>query len=132
MAISKTLRRYLLLQIPGWTVASVVLWFLVDRFGLAPHIAVWLGVAYLAKDLVLYPWLKKAYEDGPDAASLLVGREGTAQDVLDPTGYVRIGPERWRAEVAAHERIEAGARVRVQAVRGLTLIVEPASEIAPA
>jgi membrane protein implicated in regulation of membrane protease activity len=39
-------------------------------------------------------------------------------------GYVRIGGELWRAE-AASGFVPRGAPVRVVAVRGLTLVVEP-------
>ncbi|MEM7410165.1 MAG: NfeD family protein [Myxococcota bacterium] len=124
MMISKTFRRYLLLELPGWTLAAVLLWFIVDRWGLALHWAVLLWLGWVAKDFALYPWLRKAYEDGPDAAELLVGREGEALDRLDPGGYVRIGPERWRAELGPdHDAVDAGARVRVRAVHGLTLVV---------
>jgi membrane-bound serine protease (ClpP class) len=45
---------------------------------------------------------------------------------LRPEGQVRLQGALWRAR--AEEPIEAGATVRVRAVDGLTLEVEPASE----
>jgi membrane-bound serine protease (ClpP class) len=50
----------------------------------------------------------------------LIGTEGEAR----PGGYVFVNGELWRARGAEH--LTAGARVRVLAVDGLTLIVEPA------
>ena len=78
------------------------------------------------KDFALYPWLRDAYAAGnPDASALLVGRTGQARERIDPSGYVRVGAELWRAELAPGcAAVEPGAHVRVLAVRGLTLIVE--------
>jgi|SRR6478752_3084237 membrane-bound serine protease (ClpP class) len=54
----------------------------------------------------------------------LVGRTGVALDRIAPVGQVRIEGEIWgaRSEVA----IDPGSPVRVKAVAGLTLNVEPA------
>jgi membrane protein implicated in regulation of membrane protease activity len=49
-----------------------------------------------------------------------------AKDRLSPTGYVLVRGELWRGEVErGYPAIEAGAPVRVQRVRGLTLLVRP-------
>ena len=122
----RTFVRYVALQVPGWVVAACAAWWLVAWVGLAP----WLGglgfSLFVIKDLALYPWVRDAYAVGdPAAAALLVGRTGTARARLDPSGYVRVGAELWRAELAPGcAAIEAGARVRVREVQGLTLIVE--------
>jgi membrane-bound ClpP family serine protease len=48
---------------------------------------------------------------------------------LAPRGTVAFGVELWRAEIAASAApIEAGAAVRVVAVRGLTLVVAAIEE----
>jgi len=56
-------------------------------------------------------------------AHRMVGLEGEALEPLAPEGQVRVGGEIWRAR--APRPLPAGARVRVRAVRGLTLEVEP-------
>jgi membrane-bound serine protease (ClpP class) len=53
----------------------------------------------------------------------LVGSEGVALDSLEPEGQVRVGGEIWRARSAVPVR--AGGCVRIAAVDGLTLVVEP-------
>lgn len=122
----RTFARYVALEAPGWVLAAWVLWLLVDKAGLAPWLAGLLWTLWVAHDFVLYPWLRDAYEPGdPDATAPLLGRTGLARERLDPTGYVRIGAELWRAELSPGcAAIETGAGVRVLAVRGLTLVVE--------
>jgi len=57
------------------------------------------------------------------------GEEGVAVDDLDPLGRVRVRRESWSAE-SAGGKIPAGTTVRVKAVEGLRLIVEPISAAA--
>ena len=52
----------------------------------------------------------------------LLGRTGTAKSDLDPSGEVQVAGETWTA-VAKDVPIEAGHRVRVVAVEGVTLYV---------
>jgi membrane-bound serine protease (ClpP class) len=54
----------------------------------------------------------------------LIGETGTAQTPLNPTGTVFLRGEYWKA--TASEPLEAGARVRVEAVEGLRLKVKRA------
>jgi membrane protein implicated in regulation of membrane protease activity len=122
----RTFARYLALEAPGWVLSAWLLWLLVEKAGLAPWLGGLLWTLWVAKDFALYPRLRDAYEVGePDATAPLLGRIGLARQRLDPTGYVRIGAELWRAELApGSAAIEPGSRVRVRAVRGLTLVVE--------
>lgn len=55
----------------------------------------------------------------------MVGLQGVARDRLEPgaTGYVDIRGEMWRA--SSRDAVAAGDPVRVVALNGLTLIVEP-------
>jgi membrane protein implicated in regulation of membrane protease activity len=124
---TSTFARYLMLEAPGWVLAAIVLTFFARRGHLSSTTAAVLLAIFVIKDFVLYPLVRVAYEKGnPAATGALVGALGTAQKRLDPEGYVRVGAELWRA-VVARERapIEVGAAVRVLAVRGLTLHVEP-------
>lgn len=121
-----TLARYVRYQIPGWLLASIgamVLHRLVD-------IPVWLAVAipvgWAVKDALLYPFLKSAYEvDHRPIIERLVGMEGVTVEPLAPRGYVRVRGELWLAEpVASAQGIEIGHAVRVEKIRGTTLLVD--------
>ena len=55
----------------------------------------------------------------------LVGEMGLAVEAVDPQGVVEISGARWRAVTIRATPIEAGAAVRVVAVDGFALEVEP-------
>ncbi len=120
-----TFGRYLLFQLPGWFVAAVVLGLCVRFWGLQQGLAWVLFGLWLVKDFVLYPLVRAAYQvrtarPGED----LVGALGVAREALDPEGYVRVGPELWRAALAERSApVPEGAAVRVVDVEGLTLRV---------
>jgi len=116
-----------LLQIPGWILVGGLLALGVRWWGLSLRLALALFGVWLLKDAVLFPFLRVAYEPGGGGgADALVGARGIASQSLDPRGYVRVGAELWRAEVADGARpIPRGGGVRVRNVRGLTLEVEP-------
>jgi membrane-bound serine protease (ClpP class) len=59
-------------------------------------------------------------------AENLVGAVGKAVEPLDPDGHVRVHGELWQAHSTSPAA--KGARVRVVAVDGLELEVEPAAE----
>lgn len=123
----RVLLRYVLFQLPGWTVAALaaaaaVHWWSVSATLAATFVALWIG-----KDFALFPWLRIAYEPG-DAkpGSDLLGARAVADGPLTPSGYVRVRGELWRAELSvANPSVAAGSSVRVREVRGLTLVVEP-------
>jgi len=56
----------------------------------------------------------------------LVGEEGEARTALDPTGKVFLHSELWNARATVP--VAAGTRVRVVAVRGLEVTVEPLAD----
>ena len=54
---------------------------------------------------------------------------GTVSDRLDPTGYILVRGEKWRAEVIGmKEPIEKGQKVQVLGRQGLTLHIKPIYE----
>jgi membrane-bound serine protease (ClpP class) len=57
---------------------------------------------------------------------------GEVRAPLDPLGQVFVAGALWRAQAAGGEQIGLGNRVRVRAVDGLTLEVEPAPDSEPA
>jgi membrane-bound serine protease (ClpP class) len=55
----------------------------------------------------------------------MIGEDGTAEVAVDPDGVVLIRGARWRARTNRATPIQAGEPVRVVAVEGLVLEVEP-------
>jgi membrane-bound ClpP family serine protease len=127
-ALRSPFARYVLLEIPGWLIASVLLALFVRAGRVEAGTAAILLALWIAKDFALYPVLRVGYlPSAPDGTGSLVGALGTARGPLDPEGWVRVGSELWRAEVAReHAPVESGATVRIVAVDRLTLRVERA------
>lgn len=119
-----TLARYALFQLPGQVCVALLVFILWEWAALPAWAALSVVAAWVAKDAALYPLLRRAYETPPHGAAALIGRRGVVHRRLAPRGTVAFGIERWRAEIGPSDApIEAGATVRVIAVRGLTLIV---------
>ena len=125
MSDARTLGRYLLFQLPGWTVAALLAIVAVEWRLVSPPVAWGCVALWLAKDAVLYRFVRRAYDaSGPTHGH--VGENGVAEGAIDPEGWVRIGPERWRARLApGADAIAPHAAVRVIAVDGLVLRVAP-------
>lgn len=118
------LLRYLLFQIPGWALLAVVLVAAMAWWDLSGALAASIFALFVIKDAVLFPFVRVAYEPkSGGGAQALVGQRVVAEEALAPEGYVRIGAELWRAELA-RGAARRGETLRVVAVRGLTLVVE--------
>lgn len=119
-------RRYLLFQIPGWIVVGAVLWGLHHWKGLPWSTVALLYALYVIKDFALYPFLRRSYEQDPRSPTeRLIGERGVVLERLAPEGFVRVRGEIWRAAAGpADGPVEAGRRVRVEDVDGLTLMVK--------
>jgi membrane-bound serine protease (ClpP class) len=89
--------------------------------------AVATGLAFggITTALVRLAWRARRNKQmiGPEA---MVGAVGVAQGALAPKGQILVHGEIWLAESAAP--VAAGQSVRVRAVEGLTLLVEPVHE----
>ncbi|MBW1743682.1 MAG: NfeD family protein [Deltaproteobacteria bacterium] len=124
---ARVLMKYLLLQIPMLLLVIVGL-FLAQRYLGLPTWVAWGGsVVWLAKDMLLFPLVRRSYDDrNPNNVHSLSGGQGRAIEMLDNSGYVRVRGALWWAEVAGARRpIQKGERVRVQGCRGLVLLVQP-------
>lgn len=123
----RPLTNYLLLQLPGWFLAGVILALLMQWVDLPLWAAIGLFLFWIIKDLVLFPILRTAYEPGGKGGiERLIGAQGIAEEQIAPSGYIRVGGELWRAEALSGDKpISPGSRVKVQAVRGLTLLIKP-------
>src|SRR5436189_3833953 len=75
-----------------------------------------------------------AHRDEPvrTGSEELLGSVGEVREPLDPVGQVFIAGALWRARSADEGAIGLGNRVRVKAVDGLTLEVEPVADQDPA
>ncbi len=108
-------------------------WFLIDRSGgagvspwvIAPTaIAVGLFFGLVVTKVMSIGKMPPA--QGPQA---VIGAEGVAiGGGLNPEGLVRVAAEEWRA-VSSAGRVPQGAKVRVTGLEGLTLTVEPVTEL---
>ncbi len=120
-----TWKKYLLLQIPGWLATATVLsvlwhWQLLPRW-----LALLCFFAWLVKDLILYPLLRHAYEDGAKTGSAaLIGAHGIAQGDLNPSGYVRVRGELWLAvALPADQVVASGTDVEIVNAEGMKVFV---------
>lgn len=121
-------QRYLVLQAPGWILAGVLAAVLIESFSLPGWVAGGLVALMVFKDFVLYPFLKRAYEDSkPAGAEALIGSVGTARETLAPEGYVEVRGELWLARARPEDvPIQPGSKVRVVAADGVALEVRRA------
>ena len=122
------LGKYLLFQVPGWLALGVAAWAAHRWLGVHAWLAILGCVAWVAKDLALFAWVREAYSvTTRPAGAHLLGARAIAQEPLAPEGLVRIGPELWRARLVAGEApVPAGAAVVVETIDGLTLRVRSA------
>jgi membrane-bound ClpP family serine protease len=84
----------------------------------------------VAKDVILFPFVWSAYDwDRQGEANSMVGRQGIVKERLAPSGLIQIRGELWKAKVVGGSPpIEKGEAVRVEEMRGLTLLVRPYKE----
>lgn len=88
-------------------------------------VAIIVGASLDIAETGLFLWWSQRRQAMVGAESL-VGKTGVALGALWPEGQVKVGGELWKARF--HGGCEAGSRVVVRAVDGLTLVVEPADE----
>jgi membrane protein implicated in regulation of membrane protease activity len=120
--------RYAVLQVLGLVVFVVALLFIRNWFPVFPLWLFWiLVVVWIAKDVALYPLVWKSYDtQGGRDPGPAVGATGVAKQRLEPSGYIEVGGELWKAEIAQGTgAVEPGQRVTVTGRKGLTLSVEP-------
>lgn len=118
--------RYALFQLPELGLAATVLVLAVGADWVARSTAIAVLAAWVVKDVVLFPFVRQAYapHDGRLPRDPR-GQVGIAPDGVGDEGYVRLGPERWRARRSPTSGpITPGSAVRVIALHGLTLEVE--------
>jgi membrane-bound serine protease (ClpP class) len=93
-----------------------------------PLIVVMTGTAAGFAFLISFMAIRTRQMVGPAFASALAGARGIVRRPVDPLGSVHIAGEEWTAKSASDRPIERGTPVRVVAVDGLTVLVEPDSQ----
>ncbi len=119
--------RYTALQVPGWVLALAVGWWIRTAFDAPGWVAPAIPLAWVVKDMALYPLLRSAYDvNEAPPVERLIGRRGVAIEALAPSGYVRVGGELWRAHAGDAQPIAARLEVEVVGAEGLVLSVRQA------
>ena len=127
----RTIIRYTLFQIPDLILLSLGLAAAVRWWDLSVLVAYGLVALWIAKDVIMYPIVRVAYESGGSSGvDGILGALGVVAQPFAPSGYVKLGSELWKAElVPGAETVAVGSAIRVVEVRGLTLVVEPVSSV---
>ena len=120
--------KYLILELPS-AVLFVIALILIRRWVDLPAWLFWgLVVLWVGKEIVLFPFVRKAYEP-QEGGNPMIGALGVVENRLSPSGFVRIRGELWKAHVLEGSMpIDRGETVRVRTIEGMTLIVERAAE----
>ena len=120
----KVVARYFLFNIPILVLVVIGLILLRHWFDLADWMF-WAVIAgWVIKDLVLFPFLKKAYDDSEGYSYSPVGEPAVVLKTLDPSGSVRVRGEIWQAKTEGEgESISEGSTVKVTGQEGMTLRV---------
>lgn len=125
MWTGRILLKYVFIQLPGIAVLVLLLVIVQEWIEIPAWLTCGLVGLWVAKDVILYPFVWRAYEWGSEKeTSPMTGLCGIAQDRLDPLGYVFVRGELWKARVIEGGVIEKGENVLVKGSRGLTLFVK--------
>ena len=126
----KIILRYALFQIPGIILSSSVA-FLLNRWLKMPAWGAWAIIfLWAAKDVAMFFFTWRSYSPvAKDGADAMIGLAGEVTEELSPAGRIHIRGESWSARLPGdHESLTKGASVRVIAVEGLSLFVQPEDE----
>ena len=123
--------RYALYQIPDMVIFVLILFVLHQWVDLSLWFYIGLVSLWMVKYVLAFSFVWPAYDKPrPGGVKALIGTEGIAEGRLDPTGYIRVHGELWRAEVIGKTiPIEKGQTVLIEKACGLTLLVKPLKEM---
>lgn len=120
----RELGSYLLWQLPSWLLLALVLVWVVVAMRVEGWIAATIFFLFVVKDVLLFPAMRAAFRH-PRFGPRPIGKRAEAIEPLEPSGYVRVDGELWKAEaLGPGMRIPAGSTVVVRDARGLILLVE--------
>jgi membrane protein implicated in regulation of membrane protease activity len=119
--------RYALYQIPDMAILFLILFVLHQWVDLSLWLYMGFVSLWMVKYVLVFTFVWPAYDKPlPGDVKSLIGTEGIAEERLDPSGYIRVHGELWRAEVIGKAiPIEKGQTVLIERACGLTLLVKP-------
>jgi membrane protein implicated in regulation of membrane protease activity len=119
--------RYARFQIPDMAILVLILFMLHQWVDLSLWMFMGFVSLWMVKYVLVFTFVWPAYDKLlPGDVKSLIGTEGIAEERLDPSGYIRVHGELWRAEVIGKTiPIEKGQMVRIEKACGLTLLVKP-------
>ncbi|MEI9476593.1 MAG: NfeD family protein [Deltaproteobacteria bacterium] len=119
--------RYALFQIPDIGILALILFVLHQWVDLSLWLFIGIVSLWMVKYVLVFSFVWRAYDKPrPGDVKSLIGTEGIAEERLDPSGYIRVHGELWRAEVIGKTiPIEKGQAVLIERACGLTLLVKP-------
>jgi membrane-bound ClpP family serine protease len=123
----RIVQRYALYQIPDVAIFALILFMLHQWVGLSLGWVIGLVSLWMVKYVFVFSFVWRAYDKPrPGDVTSLIGTQGIAEERLDPSGYIRVHGELWRAEVIGKTMaIEKGQPVLIETAYGLTLLVKP-------
>ena len=110
----------------GWAVALLVgatVAFAIDvQVGLP---RAWTGIGITSTIVGMPSMTRTRFATPTVGRDWMIGSEGTVVSAVAPDGIVRVGDAEWRARTNRATPVEAGETIRVVAIDGVTLEVEP-------
>ena len=126
---SPVIIRYTLFQIPELVLLISVLYGLHSWFSVPPWM-LWLILGiFVTKDIILFFFIRQAYEIGSARNPRLEGAEGFTIEEVNPQGYVEVHGELWKSKSDDNKPIRAHQKVEVVDHKGLLLIVRSKNKI---
>jgi membrane protein implicated in regulation of membrane protease activity len=120
------LLKYGLLQVPDLAILIIGIHYLQKWFPLSSWAIAIICLLWIAKDVILYPLVWRAYDWRSLPGDGLIGERGVAKCDLSPIGYVHVRGELWRAQLKDEgSTIQTGQPIKISAREGLILTVEP-------
>ena len=119
--------RYALFQIPDIGILALILFVVHQWVDLSLWLVIGIVSLWMVKYVIVFSFVWRAYDKPrPGDIKSLIGTEGIAEERLDPSGYIRVHGELWRAEVIGKTiPVEKGETVLIERGLGLTLLVKP-------
>ncbi len=125
--------KYTLLQVPELVLVILIVILLHRWTALSAYVLWGIILIWVVKDIILFPLVWRAYDWNPQGAPHpMIGKQGIAQGLLAPSGYIRVQGELWLAELTEKEKpVKNGESVQVCAISGLKLFVKRVVEEPP-
>jgi membrane protein implicated in regulation of membrane protease activity len=124
MQKSKTIKRYILFQIPEFILTIAGLYIIKLFYDYPIWLAVVVLIAAIVKDIILFfrTWRSYIVYEG-DNISNIIGKTCTAITDFEKKGKVRLDGEIWNAENVDEKPVEKNKKLLIKGISGLRLFV---------